>query len=471
MSFWKMKFISFLLLLLVFSSTLFAQKANQESFKEKAEVLSNHIEKLAETVGKTVVKILVTSYAPGYEKGEPGMVKVKGSGSGVIIDPNGYIVTNAHVVEGAIKLKVQLSSLLNKEVAEFPMPGKIVDAKIVGINSLTDIALIKIEGTDFQYSEFGDSFDLHQGQMVFAFGSPLGLENTLTMGIVSTTRRFLSDDIPIGYIQTDAAINPGNSGGPLVNIEGKVIGINTMIFSQSGGYEGIGFAVPSNAAKYVSEQLREFGYLKIGMIGVNAQNIDATIAEGLQLPQGYGVILSDVFPGSPAQMAGLKEGDIILSADGNPITQIQQFNVNILLKRKGEKINFAVLRGSERFKLNVQIIERPDPTKLAEELMENQNLVISPLGISGIELNAKVRQLFPSTRKQNGVIVAAVMGNASGWRGGFKPGDIIYSMNRTPIYTMQSLTEFANNIKEGDPVVVHLERGGKLMYISFEMED
>jgi serine protease Do len=281
----------------------------------------------------------------------------------------------------------------------------------------------------------------------------------------------LSEDNPLIYIQTDAPINPGNSGGPLINTEGEIIGINTMIFSEGGGSEGLGFAIPSNAAKYVSEQIREFGRLKIGTIGVNAQDISGLMQAGLKLPQREGVILSDVIPGGPAFVAGLKEGDIVLAVDGVPIQNFRQFVLSYLIREAGDVISVTVLRGSERFKINVKVVEKPNVEGFLKNLMDYKRNLVKKFGFWGIEISPELLALSPGFRKEKGIIIAALVGNSTGVKGGFQPGDIIYSINRMPMLNMEVLNTFVAGVNEGDPIVVHLERKGMLRYLEFVYED
>lgn len=459
-------FIPAVLILLFFNVSLIAQK-QLNSF-------SDEISKLAEKVNKSVVQIIVTSYGPGYGQGSQNLVKVRGSGSGFIVDPSGYIVTNTHVVDGAIEVIVRLNS--EDEIMgnnEFINKGKSVykSAEIVGMNKMTDIAVLKIEGEDYPALNFSNSNSIKAGDIVFAFGSPRGLSNSVTMGIISATARQLSNDNPLIYIQTDAPINPGNSGGPLVDTKGEVVGINFMIFSQSGGSEGLGFAIPSNAAKYVYDQIKQFGRLKIGTIGVNAQDISSLMQAGLQLSQRDGVILSDVIPGGPAFVAGLKEGDIVIAVDGVAIQNYRQFVLSYLIRQSGDIIAVSVLRGSERFKINVKVVEQPDVEGFLNSLIDYEKNLVKKFGFWGIEISEKLLALSPGFRKENGIVVAALVGNSSGSEGGFQPGDIIYSINRMPMLNMEIMNTFVDGVKEGDPIVVHLEREGTLQYLEFVYED
>jgi len=254
--------------------------------------MSSYVGRLTSEVGKAVVAIYVTALGQ-VSAGPPGTAPVLGrqrkGGSGVIVSPDGFIVTNNHVVDGARQVFVVLPEPASEEnpATSLVRPvGRRLAAQIVGTDLETDLAVLKIEATDLPYLELDDSDDVRPGNMVFAFGSPLGLESSVTMGVVSAVGRQLEPDAPMAYIQTDAPINPGNSGGPLVSARGKVIGINTLIISQSGGSEGIGFASPSNIVDAVYRQIREFGRMRRGVIGINAQTITPQLARGLRLPRG-----------------------------------------------------------------------------------------------------------------------------------------------------------------------------------------
>ena len=268
--------------------------------------LSQSIRELTARVSPAVVQIIVTGLGPAaLASRQPGLAARQYSGeSGVILDPAGYLVTNAHVIEGARRIQVVLS---DRNVEKQPPgnsilkpAGKVVDAELVGVDRETDLAVLKVPETDLPALELGDSEAIEQGQIVLAIGSPLGFENSVSMGIVSAVSRQLEPDAPMIYLQTDAPINPGNSGGPLIDVQGRVIGINTLIVSQSGGNEGLGFAAPSNIVRNVFEQIKQHGRVRRGDVGVVAQTITSPLAEGLNLPRPWGVVLGDVIPGSSA---------------------------------------------------------------------------------------------------------------------------------------------------------------------------
>src|SRR6187397_171016 len=310
------------LLVLWLASSVSAQTASSAAPAPPLAELSRSLQELAAKVSPSVVQIFVTGYpAPDEENqstaAEPQLER--SSGSGVIVDADGYIVTNTHVVENATRIEVELPpdpATAARGRSILKRRGRTVGAQVVAIDHETDIAVVKVEAHGLPALPFGDSDALRSGQLVLAFGSPLGLESSVSMGVVSAVARQLTPDDPMIYIQTDATINPGNSGGALVDTDGRLVGISTLIYSQSGGNEGIGFAAPSNIVRNVFMQIRKQGRVRRGEIGVNSQTITPLMAEALGLTFDAGVILADVLPGGPAEKVGLEPGDIVLSLDG-----------------------------------------------------------------------------------------------------------------------------------------------------------
>lgn len=455
---------------------VFAQPSRQESSLRALSKLSRDFEALSERVSPAVVQIFAMMYVPVQGAGSTTsnlLARQRSSGSGVILDPDGYIITNAHVVEGARRIQVVLAAS-SEDVVErksiLKGRGKIVGAQIVGIDRETDLAVLKIQEKGLPFLQLGNSDELRQGQLVLAFGSPLGLENTVTLGVISSIARQFRPEDPMIYIQTDAPINPGNSGGPIVDTSGRVVGINTFIFTQSGGSEGLGFAAPSNIVRNVFEQIRQTGRVRRGILGVHTQTITPALAAGLRLPQNWGVVLGDVYPGGPADKAGLEVGDIILTLDGKPMENGRQFDVNLYRRSIGDLVTLEVLRGSEKLTVQVSVIEREDDPERFARLVSPERNLIPKLGILGIELDSKIAKMLSPLRKETGVVVATRAADAPYWENGLLPGDVIYAINGDPVTGLSELRSAVADLKTFDPVVVQVERRGQLMFIAFEVE-
>lgn len=395
----------------------------------------------------------------------------RGSGSGVLVDATGYVVTNAHVVGGFRRIEVLLPQAADDRIrarSVIKPNGKLVSAEIVGLDRETDIAVLKIAGGNLPYLKFGDSEKLRQGHLVFAVGSPFGLENSVTMGIVSSVARQTRPDDPMIYIQTDASVNPGNSGGPLVDADGEIVGINTFIVSKSGGNEGIGFAVPSNIVKSVYEQIREFGRVRRGQIGIVVQTITPRLSEAMQLPRDWGVLVADVASGSAAAAAGIEVKDIVVSVNGRPMENGRQFGVNIY-QNAGRTVKLELLRGGKPLTLDVAVLERPkDPDRVLAMATADSNLV-AKLGILAVELDEKVTPMLPSLRRSAGVVVAGVVSDASTEDNRLHSGDVIYEVNNAGVRSLADLKRELEPMKHGQPVAVQIERAGQMQFILLEI--
>jgi len=436
--------------------------------------LSANLETLSRRVSRSVVQIFATGYALS-ESSESGaaaamITRQRATGSGVILRSDGYILTNGHVVTNARRVRVRLATEGPAGHSKMEPSGKILDARVVGIDRDTDLAVIKIEKTGLDTLPLGDSDSLRQGQLVMAFGNPLGLENSVSMGIVSSVARQIKPDDFMVYIQTDAPINPGNSGGPLVDADGNVMGINTFIFSQSGGSEGLGFAIPSNIIKNVFEQLRDAGHVHRGEIGVFAQTITPPLAAALTLPQDWGVMLSDVTPDGPADKAGLKAGDIVLSVNGKTLDSARQLDVNLYRYKLGDKVNVQVLRGDEKLTFQVAVTERDDDPQRFADMVDPVKNIVPQLGILGIAIDKNVTQLLPDLRRSIGVVVAARAGESPYGGDSLNLGDVIYEVNGTPVSSVDALRAALDKLKENDPLALLVERDGRLMYITMQIE-
>jgi serine protease Do len=433
---------------------------------------STAVEELCAAVSPAVVEMEVQMRAPidnsdGRRAGF--FANQRASGSGVILDPSGYIMTNAHVVDGAREIDVSVAASGTAREANGDV-HKHYTGHVVGIDRETDLAVVKIDAANLPTLAFRDSDKLRQGQIVFALGSPLGLENTLTVGYVSAMSRQLKPDQPMFYIQTDAPINPGNSGGPLLDIDGKIAGINTMIYTQSGGSEGIGFAIPANIARHVYEQLRTEGHIHRGTIGVVSQDITPLMSDALGINHHPGVILSDVLPRSAAEAAGLEPGDVVLAVDGRPITQGRQMQAELLQRAIGDQLKIDILRDGKTLQKTVAIVERPkSPLALADLVSSGSNLV-RELGILAMTLDEKVTPSLPEARRLYGVVVAAIPAEYAAFNPGLTAGDVIYSLNKTKVESLEQLRAALKALKHGDPAVLLVESGGTLGYVAFKVE-
>jgi serine protease Do len=437
-------------------------------------VFSESVQQLSSTVTKSVVQVLTTGFglATDEDKDDTAYLEAQRSiGAGVVLSPDGYIVTNAHVVEGARKIRVRLQGLDKKTAAEVDAtPHGPIDAKLVGIDRLSDLAVLKIEVSGLPTLSLANSNDLKQGQVVFAFGSPLGLENSVSMGVVSATARQIDPDKPEIYIQTDAPINPGNSGGPLVDVDGHVVGINTFILSESGGNEGLGFAIPSDVVRNVFDQIRTEGHVHRGQIGVYPRTISSELVEGLHLPTSQGVLLEDIVPDSSADKAGLKVGDIVVSMGGKPVTDVRHFAIDLYAYKIGDKAQMGVLRDGKVQTFDVTVTERADDPERFADMVTGPDNLVNRLGILAVTLNDQLRDALGDLRISTGVLVAARTPSSTLLGEGPQPGDIIHSLNGAPVKDLPQLKQDLRKVKPGDTVVLQVERDGLLSYLVLESE-
>jgi serine protease Do len=459
-------------LLGVVALALSAQPASGKDFLHQ---LDSSVESLVQQVSPAVVQILVTGYAAVEQHGKTDAALIgrqRTLGSGVIVDPEGYIITNAHVVEGAERVRVVLFSSENSNSLHATLRSRTttMNARVLGVETGMDLALLKIEASGLPSLPFGRYQDVRQGQLVFAFGSPEGLGNSVTMGVVSSTARQPDPDRPMVYIQTDAPINPGNSGGPLVDIEGRVVGINTFILTQGGGNEGLGFAIPSGVVRRIYEQLRKHGHVHREEVGAAVQTITPTLAAGLGLPQDYGVIVSDVLPKGPADTAGLKVQDIILTLDGKPVMNVPQFDAGFQLRMEPAPLHLEILRASQKISLEIPVVEQQDDMDRLADSLDPVNDLVPQLGILGVQIDRRISEMVPDLRMASGVIVAARTAFGATVESGLETGDVIHALNGITIISLETLNAAIKQFKPGDPVVLQIERDGKLLYLSFEME-
>ena len=437
--------------------------------------LSGAIRQLTSQVSPAVVEIVVSGYTAtndGAGQTSNQVSRQRSTGSGVIVDPEGYIMTNAHVVEGAVRIKVLVPDGPPSNGNGIPKArtSRILGARILGIDSESDLALLKVDQRGLPVLRFADSDKIQQGDLVFAIGSPLGLRNSASMGVVSAPGRAINAENPIPYIQTDAAINPGDSGGALVDTQGLLIGMNTLIVSQSGGNEGIGFAIPSNIVRNVYHQLRRAGHVSRGFIGTQVQDITPVLAKGLHLAVPNGVVVSDVDADSPAERAGLKRRDVILSFNDQAIETALQLRNEVNRRHGGEKIRLVVLRADEQVSLVVEVQEQAAPWDPLAALASPQTNLVPRLGILCVEIDEQLAPLIQGLRRKYGVIVVAKSPDGQAQFIDLQPGDVIHTVNDLTIASLAALQHAVQEVKSGDAVVLQIERDQHFQYVAFEME-
>ena len=435
--------------------------------------MSASLEATVHQVEPAVVEIFTTSYAPadGVVPRTADLVTTqRASGSGVIVDAEGYVVTNAHVVRGANRLRVDMvipvagTSILGAR-------SRTVAAEVVGLDLETDLAVLRIAARDLPVLPFADSDELKAGQMVMAFGSPMGFRNSVSLGIVSSVARQLEPDSPMIYVQTDAAINPGSSGGPLVDLRGRLVGLNTLIISKAGGSEGLGFAAPSNIVRTVYEQIRAHGRVRRGDIGIRTQTVTPELSAGLGLPRSSGAIVADVIPGTPASRAGLRPGDLVTAVDGKRMENGRQVQVALYRRLAGESVALDLLRDGQPVHVRVMALNRPDGLGPLAGAVDARDNLVPRLGIVGVDLDRRVAQFLPLVRAAAGVVVASTVEGAIDAReGGLAQGDVVMAVNRLRVDGLAGLRAAVDALKPGDPVVLQLERHGDLMYLAFTVE-
>jgi len=453
-----------------------AQEAT-DSHAEALEQLSSSVQRVVSKVSPAIVRIEVEGYSRGNDDSDDQapaahvVTKSKSVASGIILESNGYIVTNAHVVEGARRVRVILdpkARILGSRGASVS-PGKQFNAEVVGTFAQADLALLKIRATGLPVLPLADSSSIQPGQLVFAIGNPEGLNNSVSMGLVSAVARQRAVDRSPAYIQTDAAINPGSSGGALVDIHGNLIGVTSFIVTEGGGSEGLGFALPSALVHMICTELKSQGRFEVGDIGLRVQPITPAIATGLRLARDSGLIVSDVTPGSTAEAAGIRVQDILLRFDGNPIDDAAQYATSFYPKRVGQSVELEMLRGFHSFKTDVTVQPSGED---ADDLLDQVDMpksMIKQLGIVAVTLTEKSRHAAPALRSKVGVLVAGKLASAD-IQTGLGVGDLIRSVNGTSVQTVEALRSLLEGQKSGDPIVLQVERRRKLRYLAFESD-
>ena len=453
---------------------------------------SGALERLAAAAAPAVVQVQVSAWCASGSANAEDAATLKSCrvvGSGVIVDSAGYIVTNEHVVRNARRIRVMLTPKPDQAGDSLAARGKrqeldtiilganrepvgkrqVLDATVVGVNRETDIAVLKIDASGLPTIPLQDAHKgLRQGQVVLAVGSPEGLDNTMTVGIISAVGRQPTPDFPMLYIQTDAAINPGNSGGPLLNVEGEVIGINTFILSETGRNQGLGFAVPAGVVRYVYEQLRTRGVVRQSMVGVLVQTVTPGLAQGLGLSRGYGVMISDVLPGSPAEITGLRPRDIISAVDDNSISALPYYTALMYLHDPAVPLAVTVLRGQQTLQFEVPALSLDDQY-YKETSIDPLESFIPELAIFGKTLNSTLAHGM-GLRSRTGVYVAATTPGEDD-TAGLAAGDLIASVNGTTVLNIEELRNAIQQVTRDAPLVLQIERRGRYLYVERELDN
>ncbi len=370
-------------------------------------------------------------------------------GSGFIVNPAGYVITNDHVVDGATVIRVKLS-----DGREFP-------AKVVGRDAKTDLALVKIDATGLPVIPLGDSSEVQVGEPVMAIGNPFGLEQTVTTGIVSATGRVIGAGPYDQFIQTDASINPGNSGGPLINTEGQAIGINAAIFSRDGGSNGIGFAIPITLAKPVITQLAATGHVVRGWLGVSIQPLTPALAKSLQAPDTHGALVASIVPDSPAMKAGVKPGDVIVEYNGRPVGNADALPSVVAETPTGREVPVTVLRDGKRMQLTAKIA----PLAETQEAAAAANPEKAPLGLAAESLTPRLAREL-GTRVAHGVVVREVRDGSRAAQAGIRPGDVIVEVDHHAVGSVADLTRDLSAHPTGTPILMFVNRKGHDLFVA-----
>lgn len=416
--------------------------------------------RIAEKVGPAVVKIVcerverVRDFEEewpfdefwdrffGLPRRQPREYKNIVQGTGFFISSDGFIVTNNHLVEKANKIYVNTSQ------------GHESTAKTIGLDSRTDLALIKVEGKNFPYVEMGDSSQIKVGEWVLAIGNPWGLEHTVTAGIVSAKGRQLGTSEPVyqDFIQTDAAINRGNSGGPLVNLRGEVIGITSNIFSPTGAYAGIGFAIPSNLVKKVVAQLKEKGRVIRGYLGIIPKAVEEESRQVLKLKNKEGAVVESVEPDSPADKAGLKQYDVIIEVNGQKVKDDMDLRFKIAEIPPGSKATLKIIRDGKEQSLTVEVGELPE-----EETAQTPESAPEDIGLTVTTLTPRIARSY-GLKTQEGVLITQVSPFSEAARKGIQAGDIILEINRNKVTSVREFQQALRRIKSGEPIMLLMRR-------------
>ncbi len=398
------------------------------------------------------------SFGPRGFRGPQGPAEPRGhrgggQGSGVIVSTDGYVLTNNHVIDGAREVTVTLP-----DKREFK-------GKIVGADPKTDLAVVKIEGHNLPTVAWGDASKLQVGEYVLAVGNPFGLNSTVTLGIVSALGRGRMGITQYeDFIQTDAAINPGNSGGALVNTKGELVGINTAIFSQTGGYQGVGFAVPTSMSKPIYESLVKNGKVVRGYLGIGIQDLNQDLAKSFGIKESKGALVSDVKDESPADQAGLKQGDIITTYQGTAVEDAVALQRLVTKTVVGTKVPVTVIRDGHEKDLTVTIGEQPETTKIAKGETGETDYAFA--GVAVQDLDRDTAKELGLKGKSQGVVVTKIEPDSGAEKAGLMPGDVIREINRQPVKSVKDFEKVSSGVKKGENVLILINRHGASLFLS-----
>jgi serine protease Do len=448
--------------------------------QNQTEILKDYdqaIDQVAEHAMQSVVEIEVTGYGVPEDKdqgsSQQALVRQRSIGSGVIVDPDGYIITNNHVVAGALRIRVIIAPATVEMVSgntRLHNPQRVYEAKLIGATHYADLALIKIEAKDLPSISLPEQFHFRLGQTVVAIGAPEGLDHTVTKGIISAVGRQPELDRPMVYVQTDAPINPGNSGGPLIDRNGNLVGINTFIVTSGGGSEGLGFAIPEPLVRAVYHELREHGIVANVTIGAHVQSITPALAAGLKLPQDWGVILSDIDPNGPAAAAGLHAKDVVTAMDGFAVDSLPKYTAFLYVHKRASAISMEILRDGKPLTVSVTPVKAPPQVDNLSDLIRPDRDLIAPLGVFVMDLKGSEVGATLNLRSDNGVLVIGLLGGEPAIAADLSAGDAIRAVNGAPLENSQQLRQILTGLKPGDAVVLEVERQSVLQYVAFEME-
>ena len=430
------------------------------------ERIGGETERVSAAVGPKVVQIVTQSLkvaSAGDEQPAGVLVAERGRGSGFFVTPDGYLITNAHVVANATRIRVLVQAPGGATTSDSPRE---YTASVAGIDTDNDLALLKVEIPSVPFFDLTRDASPRQGQMVLVYGSPMGLAQSASLGLVSAVERQLSPDDPRVYIQTDASMNPGNSGGPLVDLAGNLLGINTMILSQSGGSEGLGFAVPLDVIRHSYAALRDQGAMTRPRLGIQPRSLTADLIAGLGLKVRQGVLVEDVNPYGPGAAAGLLPGDVLLSLGAEAVHTMRDLYRAEYALSPGAPVELAVMRGADARMLRITPEAARDTPRVlsAGSVTEKDNLVFR-LGMYGATLTPALASTMGGLRGGPGVVALALAGLGLTGQSMIEPGDVVHTVNGTAVDTVEALRSALEAVPDGAPIVLQIERAGMLSFV------